>query len=354
MNQVVLRRLVRCYKANGRASVRLVRGWRNVGTAVLGGSQLGGPLKGALQSSLGSGDESLYLAGRRIDEGESLLDAAQACVLAGLSLSWPLEIVTPFVSDAYDGNFNSLMDAVTPIDLASFREDPEFHFLTAGSRVRLSDTEHFQRLCHMGFDEEQIQKDMNWLQESSGVDPHVSDGQVWHMDIIHHFFLKQIESIAPAGKEVNFVEIGGGYGGLARQICNLSSISVGSYYIIDLPMTLRLISEFLRRELSAEDYAKIVFVDARNLGGSERLLPQRAYLGIATHSLSELDPEVINAYFDSVVADCDAFLLSMQREFHVNHLNCEWIYERFVSGFDVKSLEITEGLSVINAALIRK
>ena len=354
MNQVILRRLVRCSKANGRTSMRLVRGWRTAETVEMCGSHLGEPLVDTLRSSLSISDLSLYLAGRRIAKTESLLDAAQACVTEGLSLTWPLEVVTPFLSDASDGNFNSLMDAETPIDLAKFREDPEFHFLTPGSRVRLFDTEHFQRLVQMGFAEEQIKRDMNWLQESSRVDAHVSDGRVWHMDIIHYFFLKQIEDLAPVGKDVNFVEIGGGYGGLARQIFNLSSISVGAYYIIDLPMTLRLISEYLRTELSAEDYAKIVLVDARNLGSSERLIPQQAYVGIATHSLSEQDPEVINAYFESVVTDCHAFCLSMQREFHINHLNCEWLYERFLSRFDVKSLEITEGLNVINTALVRK
>lgn len=150
------------------------------------------------------------------------------------------------------------------------------------------------------------------------------------------------------------LKLGGGYGGLARQIFNISSVSVSSYYIVDLPLTLRLISEYLRAELSEKDFAKITFVDARNLLSGQRLIPRQRYLGIATHSLSEQDPEIINAYFDYVVTSCQAFYLSMQREFHINHLNCEWIYERFLDLFDVKSLEITEGINVLNAALLRK
>lgn len=210
INKVIYRRLVGCSKVNGQILIRLVRGWRNAEVVEIAGSQLVEPLANVLGELLDTCDSPLYLAGRKIVQSDRLLDIVKICVTERRTLTWPLQVVTAYLSDPLDGNFNSLMNEEILIDLKAFRKDPAFHFLTPGSRVQLLETEHYRRLCQMGLDGKRIKMDMNRLQDSSRVDARIPDGLTWSMDIIHHLFVKQIEYLSPAGKSVNIVEIGGG------------------------------------------------------------------------------------------------------------------------------------------------
>lgn len=253
-----------------------------------------------------------------------------------------------------DGNFNSLLHHSVPIDLNGFRRDPSFDFLTPGYRSSLDSTEQYLRLLEMGLSDSEIRADLTRLVENSRLEIPENDGRFWRMDVVHYFYRKQIELSLRRDSAINVLEIGGGYGGLARQLLDFSDLRIDSYLIIDLPLTLGLSAAYLRAELSDQAFEKLVFIDAREV---DRLTIDDAstrYLGIATHSLSEQDPEVIDQYLSRLLPSCDQFYLSMQRRFHLNGLDFDWLYLRFQEDFRVHSVEVTERLNVISALFGRK
>jgi putative sugar O-methyltransferase len=165
--------------------------------------------------------------------------------------------------------------------------------------------------------------------------------------------LRQIARLHNKQRRISVVEIGGGYGGLARQAFLSEHVSINEYTIVDIPVTLNLIREYLKFELSSKDFDKVTFVDASEVGFQTRL-PEFFDLGIATHSLSELDPQIVNTYMTHLVPRCETFLLSMQRRFHINNLDYDWLYRRFLNLYTQNQLVITEGSNVLNAVFESK
>ncbi len=276
------------------------------------------------------------------------LSTLKILVKSKTPVSYPFEVVAPFVNTTDDGNFNSLAKTKIDVSLESFRTNPAYHYLDPGHRVHLREIEHCARLLEMGISILEIEKDLETLASFSAVDPKLDDGLVRRMDVIHYFFLRQIGRIHNKEREIKVVEIGGGYGGLARQAFLLDHISVSEYTIIDIPITLTLIEQYLKRELSPKDFDKVTFVDATK-DNFETGLSASFDLGVATHSLSELDPQIVNSYLNLVIPRCKNFLLSMQRKFHLNNLDYDWLYRRFLDLYTRKQLVITEGSNVLNA-----
>lgn len=352
-NRLVFRRILRRARRGATQQMLLVSGWRTRETFDF---CLSRPVRDLLSYNLSAEQVDLkpvaWVSGTRIggaQSGAHLAEVLKSIADSGIPCSFPIEIVRPFVHDKADGNFNSLTGEKFNTDLAQFRADPNFHFLTPGSRVTPSKTEHYQRLLNMRISRGEILHDLNRLTELSRVDSKRLDGLVWHMDVIHYFFLRSISQVHKHESALRVVEIGGGYWGLARQMFLLGHLKPIEYTIIDLPMTLGLIEQYLHEELDPDDFRKINFIDARTVSASNPLLDKDGYLGIATHSLSELDPEIIDAYFAQVIPYCSSFLLSMQRRFNINNLDFDWLFKRFQDLYNLDSLQITESRNVINA-----
>jgi len=322
--------------------VRLIKGWR---------TQIDTDLSMVYQQQdnlLISGSAPQFI-GSRIDA----LSTLKMLVKSKTPVSYPFEVVAPFVSTQEDGNFNSLTKTIPDVNLETFRTNPTFHYLDPNNRVPLRKTEHWERLLQMGIPNLEIEKDLATLASVSAVDPKFEDGLVWRMDVVHYFFLRQIARLHNKQRRISVVEIGGGYGGLARQAFLSEHVSISEYTIVDIPVTLSLIREYLKLELSSKDFDKVTFVDASEVG-FQRRLPEFFDLGIATHSLSELDPQIVNTYMTHLVPRCDTFLLSMQRRFHINNLDYDWLYRRFLNLYTRKQLVITEGSNVLNAVFESK
>jgi hypothetical protein len=94
------------------------------------------------------------------------------------------------------------------------------------------------------------------------------------------------------------VEIGGGYGGLARLL--LLSQALERYVIIDIPAMLQLQRFFLSQALPAEAFAKVEFMDAFTLDWA-RLRSTEWDLCISTFALSEHERATQLRYLEEVV-----------------------------------------------------
>jgi putative sugar O-methyltransferase len=319
--------------------VRLIRGWRTQTDTDLG-------LVYQNQDDLLISGQSPKFRNSRID-GTSTLNIL---VRSKTPVAYPFEVVAPFVTSTEDGNFNFLAKTSTDVNLETFRTNPAYHYLDPGHRAHLKEIEHWERLLEMGISSLEIEKDLETLASLSEVDTKLDDGLVRRMDVIHYFFLRQIARHHSRERQIRVVEIGGGYGGLARQAFRLKHVSISEYTIIDIPITLALIERYLERELSPAEFDKVTFIDGTE-NGFETRLPAAFDLGVATHSLSELDPEVVNTYMTHVIPRCETFLLSMQRKFHLNNLDYDWLYRRFLDRYTQEQLVITEGSNVLNAFL---
>ena len=317
--------------------VRLIKGWK---------TQMDTDLSMIYQRQ-----DNLLISGQEPKFRQSRIDGPSTLkilVKSKTPVSYPFEFAEPFVDTADDGNFNFLAKTKTEVSLESFRTNPAYHYLDPGHRVHLKEIEHRGRLLEMGISSLEIEKDLDTLASLSAVDPKLDDGLVRRMDVIHYFFLRQIARLHNKEREIKVVEIGGGYGGLARQAFLLNHVSISEYTIIDIPITLTLIEQYLKRELSPKAFEKVAFVDATK-DSFEAGLPPSFDLGVATHSLSELDPQIVNRYLNHVIPRCETFLLSMQRKFHLNNLDYDWLYRRFLDLYTQKQLVITEGSNVLNA-----
>lgn len=98
----------------------------------------------------------------------------------------------------------------------------------------------------------------------------------------------------------NVVEIGGGFGNMARLMTASREIPFDSWTIIDLPHVSKLQDWYLETTLTPEDRKKITLVDTDKY--NEWISkPQKVDLIIGTHSLSEVSIEVFRNYYESIV-----------------------------------------------------
>ncbi len=248
----------------------------------------------------------------------------------------PLQLVTPFQSSDSDENFNSRTDRfVTPADFGGWRYSPVYAFLTAdGVGERGSEHARLLRAAKPRFWAEKVTRykdiESGWNADDL---KRIQRGELASQTYVHLFYASVLcGELRARGNSV--VEIGGGYGGLARCLAAVEPGFWRTYTIIDLPFVQALQEHVLRseghpvRRGRGDGDAAISLLDALQLGEGD--LGERYDVAIATHSLSELDPAQINFYVDAVLARARFILLAQQLVFHGG--------VRGYSGYDVSWL----------------
>jgi len=269
-----------------------------------------------------------------------------------------LEFVTTYNQLVDDGNFNSMKSLNQPkIDFSNFRDLNEFHFLTAWS-VGPS-LEHLKLIQFLNSDS----KLFNGFKESLlGWDAEdlakIKNGMIGNQTYIHFYFLEFLRKFILSDNPHSILEIGGGYGGLASLILSDEKIKLEKYTIIDLPFVSNLqeyyltgngFSDIKRNRIDG----KVNLIDTDNLCETENEIFEFDIL-IATHSLSELDPELINYYISKYFKRAKYIFISMQINFHINDADLNWVIKKIKSlGFDVKDYHLTEGGNVYNGLFER-
>lgn len=109
--------------------------------------------------------------------------------------------------------------------------------------------------------------------------------------------------------DLHIVEIGSGYGGLAKVV--FDAFTPGSYTLIDLPEAVQLAGRFLRATLSPENYKRVKLVD-----GTKLCEPLHSDLAISNCAFSECSPKVQKAYIRNVLAPAKrgSLLINLRRE----------------------------------------
>ena len=102
------------------------------------------------------------------------------------------------------------------------------------------------------------------------------------------------------GKSINVVEVGAGFGGLARLLCRFENIE--KYTIIDFPEVCALAKRYLENYPECLD--KIAFIDASDIMKSWTQL-EPAELFIASASVAELNNELQCFYFTNFIQKAD-------------------------------------------------
>ena len=111
-----------------------------------------------------------------------------------------------------------------------------------------------------------------------------------------------------------------------------------------MPFVGQLQEWFLNSE--SEDPSKYEIVNAMSCDLNYEF--ENAQLVIATHSLTELSPDLIVAYLNCFVGKVDYIYLSMQLEFHINKADLSWVLREVCRRYKMKHCDITEGLNVAN------
>ncbi|WP_245627476.1 putative sugar O-methyltransferase [Actinomadura oligospora] len=99
------------------------------------------------------------------------------------------------------------------------------------------------------------------------------------------------------------LEIGAGYGRTCHAM--LSNHDLAEYWIVDLTNTLRISREYLRAVLDDADFAKVRFVDVRDI--DQVVGAERFDLCVNIHSFTEMTPETVRDYLDLIDEKCAAF-----------------------------------------------
>ena len=165
----------------------------------------------------------------------------------------------------------------------------------------------------------------------------------------HLYFYQVVRNLVNLDPRKDIIEIGGGYGGLARIFGLLSPNGFKKYQIIDLPFVGQLQQYFLSSELSCLN--KFCYIDARLIDSIA--IDTRPQLLIATHSLSELSPDLIVKYLNKIVKMSDNVFLSMQLRFHINRYDVSWLLKKLMDEYHIKHFTVTEGMSVVNVLFSR-
>ena len=254
------------------------------------------------------------------------------------------QIVMVYTSSEKDGNFNSMdTSSLNDTDFSLFRSSEKYHFLTA-DRIDYTSFEHYRLLSLYGWDLIKTQVSESLLGWSDEQRKLVAENKHTLMTYVHMYFYSVINHYITGDSSKNIVEIGGGYGGLARIFTINKSFRFGQYKIIDLPFVGQLQEWFLNSE--SEDPSKYEIVNAMSCDLNYEF--ENAQLVIATHSLTELSPDLIVAYLNCFVGKVDYIYLSMQLEFHINKADLSWVLREVCRRYKMKHCDITEGLNVAN------
>jgi putative sugar O-methyltransferase len=314
-------------------------------------------------SRTGIRPEEVYYRGHQIPKEADWTDFSKIA-----NRRKPLELVSAYTGERTDGNFNSSIDdTVTEQELQLFRYSERFTFLTAdllrdnpeyrAAGVRAHP--EFMRRALSEYSESQV----GWNERDLA---RVRDGALAAHTYVHLYYAAVLARCIPA-RSLSVLEVGGGYGGLARVLGKLAPDVFCEYSIVDIPFVTG-----LQHLLLSKDFPGEVTANANNSNGtpasrfrlfdtahSEAALRKSYDLVIATHSLSELDPRQIRSYVEGALAPARNVLLSLQLKFHENirgysHQDCSWISERLQErGFESLYENRTEDGRVVTTLLSR-
>ncbi len=130
-----------------------------------------------------------------------------------------------------------------------------------------------------------------------------------HITALHVYFVARICRYANTRHFQSVVEIGGGFGDLARLLA-ISDVAHG-ICLVDLPEMLRVQRWFLSRSLGS--LAAIEFVDATSTEALDALAGRNFDLGISTYALNETPDEVQSMYVTRLLEECKHVYLAGPR-----------------------------------------
>jgi hypothetical protein len=118
------------------------------------------------------------------------------------------------------------------------------------------------------------------------------------LDIIH--------KLLQDGKDINILEIGGGYGGqckLIMDMCEMLNISINSYGIIDLKYPSRLQNKYL----SKFTYSNISFYEYGNITDFSVFKNYNKFF--SNYALTEFDKHIQDSYVDNIIKYIEKFYI---------------------------------------------
>jgi hypothetical protein len=311
-------------------------GWE---TEILGADELGENPAAAIAASGREPPSELFLGGTAVDAESSWQDlersrerCEQRCLVGA-----------PFRESTYNA-----VDALprTPFDFERFRLDPAFRFthptfvpinperLREYQLMRWKDPKFFFETV-LQFQESVV----GWGAGIGPLRPTMSSYQCL-------YYSSLIADAVGDRTDVEIVEIGGGYGNLARTLALTMPQLCRRHTIVDLPEMHALQQWFLTREFPGEFERRFRFLGA----GTE--LPE-ADVVVATHSLSELDPSQVNHYLRAIGA-VRVVVLVMQRRFFGTNITYDWMLRSLIaSGYEIARLDPLSGQNTIAVVLTR-
>ncbi|EMY76375.1 sugar O-methyltransferase domain protein [Leptospira weilii serovar Ranarum str. ICFT] len=129
-------------------------------------------------------------------------------------------------------------------------------------------------------------------------------GVVSEINMDHFFSVGEfefLEASLPLESCQNILEIGAGFGRTCQGLIKLSN-SIKSYTIIDLPEMLNLSSAYLKKVLSDEEFKKVEFISAENIGSIKN-----KDLVINIDSFQEMPRKTIECYMEQIVSKAKYF-----------------------------------------------
>lgn len=260
---------------------------------------------------------------------------------------WP-QLSTRFRSTG-DENFNSKIHTqVTNEEMEYFRRNNTYHFI-GGVRLEteIDIIPEFKQLIKLRFPEFYSTKLSAVRESKTGgwSDKQLKDIESGALSILsyQHIYFALMLAKHHATVSASIIEIGGGFGGLPRMMRQLLPDFIGSYTIVDLPFVSRLQEFFLRKESVLVEGKSPAF-NFIHVDKLDSFFPEKAFdIAIATHSMTELDPEWINLYLDKFILHSRTALISMQSLMIPNDHDVTWIEDKMGrAGFKVLEREISE------------
>jgi hypothetical protein len=327
-----------------------IDGWDQPKNIFLNAKDSKNPLSFLLSAVVDQELENVFVSGLKfgrvnIEQNNWLSFLLKKLREEGLPIQYPLTITVEF-KKFEDANFNSIVYDNEIIDIANFRNNPNYWYLTAADRTYLNLHVQTSYLRKFGISNQKILSDLEFLKRSAKTAPYIDDNKIYRMDLMHYYFYRHILSNCPVSFPYQVVEIGGGYGGLARIFTTFENPPL-AYTIIDIPRSIELQKKYL--EMEAENYAGYNFINATFGFSAPYRETNYLTIGIATHSLSELDPKQINDYLENVILNFDFFYLAMQLNFGFNGLSNLWIVHRLQQTHKIVSINISDRGLVLHA-----
>jgi hypothetical protein len=150
---------------------------------------------------------------------------------------------------------------------------------------------------------------------------------------LHLYFLSRCCDYAGVSRFDSVVEIGGGFGDLARLFAVTGK--AGRVTIVDLPEMLRVQRWFLSQTPGLVDY--VDFVDATSAEARQTLYSRDFDLGISTYALTEIPADMQRSYADGLLSRCRHVYLAGPRHRLDDVLGWLTVDNRIITACDLPS-----------------